>query len=75
MEAQASLFAAKLLVPGTELHGEVEKLLLSAKAGEIELIEVKTYLSDKFQVSQDVIFKAMIREQIKIEPEMLDGFA
>lgn len=75
VESQASKFAAKLLVPPAELRNEIEVLLAKAQNGEIEQIEIKQYLSDKFQVSQDVIFKSMIREEIKIEPEMLDGFA
>ncbi len=75
IETQANMFAARLLVPADELRQEVEKLLIAVRDKKLAQSEIRTTLSDKFGVSDNVVFLRIVHEKIPVGDEILGDFA
>lgn len=74
IEAQANMFAGRLLVPAEELKIEINKLTDKIKQGIIEVENFGNFLSDKFMASKDAIIIRIMQENISIDEEIKKYF-
>lgn len=74
LELQANMFAGKLLVPADILQKEINNCYEEIKNGQIDVQNFGEQLSDKFQVSSDVIVRRVVIENLKIPDQVRNYF-
>ncbi len=72
LEDQAHAFAGRLLVPRNELEEQLKTVLGLSRKGQISPNQVMRTLSDKFQVSDDVLIRRIRFEKIDIDPSLVE---